>query len=134
MLANVSSNDLAVLRISLCQDPLDQVIAILVAGNIDQWNTGSVDPAFTNSIQVTAQKIPPSDLEAFLNYLGGVLIHTVLGSESNDMVDSSAAVCWGAMLADVLNAPIAKLAVGDDVNIGKDFLDARPLSIISMKR
>jgi hypothetical protein len=32
------------------------------------------------------------------------------------------------MLADVLDAPIAKLAVRDKIDAGKDFVDARTLS------
>jgi hypothetical protein len=31
------------------------------------------------------------------------------------------------MLADMLNAPVAELTVGDDVDTGEDFIDARTL-------
>lgn len=43
------------------------------------------------------------------------------------MVDRPAAVRGSSMLADVLNTPIAELAVCDYVDIGQDFLDAGPL-------
>lgn len=43
------------------------------------------------------------------------------------MVDGAAAVSRGAMLADVLNAPVAELAMGDNVNVGEDLLNAGAL-------
>jgi hypothetical protein len=56
------------------------------------------------------------------------LVHAVLGSISNDMFNGPATISWGTMLADVLNAPIAKLAMGDNVDACKNFLNARALT------
>ncbi len=43
------------------------------------------------------------------------------------MVYSTTAVSRGAVLANVLDAPVAELAVGHDIDVGKDLLDARAL-------
>jgi hypothetical protein len=128
----VSSNNFAVLRIALRQNPLDEVVAVLVAGDINQRNARSVNSAFADTIEIATQKITTSNLQEFLNYLGGILIRTVLSSEANDMIDGTAAVGRGTMLADVLNAPVTKLTVSDDVNVGKYLLYTESLLSVSM--
>ncbi len=55
------------------------------------------------------------------------MIHAVLGSVTQDMVDRPATVCRGAVFADVLDAPVAELAMGDNVDAGQDFVDAGAL-------
>lgn len=124
MLPDVSGDHLAVLRSCVVQDPLDEVVAVLVAGNIDEWDTSTILATFADSIEVATQEISASNLEALFNHLGRELIRTVLGCVANDMVDGSAAVRRATMLADVLDAPVSKLAMGDDVYVGKNFLDA----------
>jgi len=43
-------------------------------------------------------------------------------------VISGAGTIWdGAVLADVLNAPVAELTVSDDVDTGENLIDARTL-------
>jgi hypothetical protein len=44
------------------------------------------------------------------------------------MVDSATTVGRSAVLADMLDAPVAELPVGDDVDAIKDLGDARTLS------
>lgn len=127
MLADVSSDHVSVLSIGVGQDVLNEVIAILIAGNVNQWNTRTVETTLADSVKVAAEKLGASDLEAFLNDLGSELIHGVLRSVPNDMIDRTAAVRRGTMFANVLDAPVAKLAVRHDVDVGKDFLDARAL-------
>jgi len=45
------------------------------------------------------------------------------------MVNGSTTISWSTVLANVLNAPIAKLAMGDNVNASKDLLNAGALEI-----
>jgi len=127
VLANVSSHNFTVLRVGMCENPLHEVVAVLVARDIDQGNTGSVHSSLTNSVEIPCQELDSTDLEAFLNYLGGVLIHTVLGGEADHVVHGAAAISRGAVLADMLNAPVTKLAMCDNVDVRQDFLDARTL-------
>lgn len=115
------------LGIRVGQDVLNEIIAILVAGNVNQWNTRTVKTALADPVKVAAKKLGASDLEAFLNNLGRELIHGILRSVPNDMINGTAAVRRGTMLANVLDAPVAKLTVRHDVDVGKDFLDARAL-------
>lgn len=124
MLADVSSDHVSVLGIGMGQDVLNEIIAILVAGNVDQRNARTVETTLADSVKVAAKKLGASDLEAFLNDLGSELIHGVLGSVSNDMINGTAAVRRGTMLANMLDAPVAKLTVRHNIDVGKDFLDA----------
>lgn len=126
----MSGHDLAVLRVGVRQDVLDEVITILVACDIDQGYTRAVDTSLTHSVQVANEKFGPANLQALLHDLGGELIHRVLRRVADDVINRTAAVCRGAMLADVLDAPIAKLAMSHDVDVGKDLLDAGALERI----
>lgn len=45
------------------------------------------------------------------------------------MVDGSAAIGRSTVLADVLDTPITKLTVGNDIDTGEDFVDARALQV-----
>ena len=47
------------------------------------------------------------------------------------MVDGTAAVSGSTMLTNVLDAPIAKLAMRNDIDASKDFVDAGTLSLVS---
>jgi hypothetical protein len=127
MFANMCSDYLAVLGVCMGQNPLDEVVAILVAGNIDEGNSRTVHSTFADAVEIAAQELSSSDLKALFYYFRGVLIHAVLGCESNDMLDGSTSISRSTMLTDVLNAPVAELAMSDDVNVLKHLLNARSL-------
>lgn len=131
MLANVGCNDLPVLGAGVGQDVLNQIVAILVAGNIDERNARAIDSTLTNTIQVPAQKVRTADFQALLNHLGRKLVHAVFSSKANDMVNGTTAVTRGTVLTDMLNAPVSELAVGDDVDVRKNLLDARALDLLA---
>jgi hypothetical protein len=115
------------LRVGVSEDILDQVITVLIACNINQWNAGAVETTFANTIEIPAQEINAANLEALLNNLGCKLVHAVFRGIADDMVNGTAAVSWSTMLADVLDAPVAELAMSDNVNACKNLLDARAL-------
>lgn len=127
MLADVSRHNITLLRAGVGQDVLNQVVSVLVAGDVDQRDPGTIDPTLAHAVEVAGQEIDATDLETLFHNLGGVLIHAVLGCESDDMINRTASILWSTMLAYVLNAPVAKLAMGDDVDAGKDLFDAGPL-------
>jgi len=128
MLTNVRGYDLPVLRVGVLKDVLNKVVTILITGNVDQWNAWTVKTTLANTIKVTTKKVNTTNFEAFLNDLGGKLIHAILGGISNDMINCTAAISRSAMLADMLNAPIAKLAMSNDINALEDFLNAWTLT------
>jgi DNA-binding transcriptional regulator YdaS (Cro superfamily) len=127
VLADVGRHDLAVLRVGMSEDVLNQVVAVLITGNVDERDARAINTALTDAVQVTAEKLRPTNLEALFNDLGGKLIHAVLSSKADDVINGAAAVGWSAVLADVLDAPIAKLAVSHDVDIGENLLNAGAL-------
>ena len=55
------------------------------------------------------------------------LVHAVLSCIAQDGVDGAASISWRAVLADMLDAPVAELAVSNNVNALQDFVDARTL-------
>jgi hypothetical protein len=127
VLTDMSSDHFAMLRVGMSEDVLDEVIAILVTGNIDQRDPRTVMSAFADTIEVPAKKFGTSDLQAFLDNLRCELIHAVLGSVSDDMIDSTASVSRSAMLTDVLDAPVSELAMRNDVNVLQNLLNAGTL-------
>lgn len=94
---------------------------------VNERHAWTVRASFTDTVEVAIEKVGPSDLEAFLDHLGSKLIHGVLGGETKDVIDSAGAVGNGSMLTNVLDAPIAKLSVGNDINAGENLIDARAL-------
>jgi hypothetical protein len=129
MLADVTGNKFTMLRIGVSQDVLNEVVAILITGDVDQWDAGAIDTSLADTIKIAAEEVWTTNLEALLNDLGGKLIHAVLGGVTNNMVNGTAAISWGTMLANVLNAPVAKLTMSNDVNASKDLLDAWTLEV-----
>ena len=111
------------------ENVLDEIVAVLVAGDVDQWDARTIETAFTDSIKIAAEEVNTANLEALLNDLGCKLVHAILRSIADDMVNGSAAVSWGAMLADVLDAPVAKLPMSNDINACQDLLNARALNM-----
>ena len=87
-----------------------------VSLTIDQWHAWTILATFTNPLEVAVQEVVAANLQAFLDDLGSILIHAVVGREPDNMVDSSATVGRGAVLADVLDAPIAKLTMRDHID------------------
>jgi len=127
VLADMLSNNLTVLRVGVSENVLNEIVAVLITRNVDQWNTRTIKTALADAVEIAAEKVDTTNLEAFLNNLGSELIHAILGRIADDMVNCSAAISWRTMLTDVLNAPVAKLAVSNNVNTGENLLDARAL-------
>lgn len=127
MLANMGSNNLTVLGVRVREDVLDEVVAVLVAGNVDEGNPGPVHPSLTNSIKIAAEKLGATNLETLLDNLGSELVHGILSSVSNNMINGTAPVSRSSVLTNMLDAPVSELTVGDDIDIGEDLLDTMAL-------
>jgi hypothetical protein len=69
MLSDVLGNNLTMLGIGVRENVLDQIVAILVTGDIDQWNARTVETTLTDTIKVTTKEVNTTDLEALLNDL-----------------------------------------------------------------
>lgn len=130
MLADVVSYDVAMLGVGVSQDVLHEVVSELVSGDVDQWHTRAVRPALADSLKVTVEEVIATNLETLLNDFGSILIHAVLCCETENVVDGTAAVCRRAVFANVLDAPVAKLAMRDDIDACKNLIDAGPLVLL----
>jgi hypothetical protein len=127
VLANVLGDNLTMLRVGVSENVLDQVVTVLIAGNINQRNAWTVETTFADTIKISAKEVNATNLEAFLNNLGGELVHAVLRGITDDVVNGTAAVSGCTMLADVLDAPVTELAMSDNVNACKNLLNAGAL-------
>jgi hypothetical protein len=83
---------------------------------IDQWHAGTILATFANPLKVAVQEVVAANLQTFLDDLGSILVHAVISREPDNMVDSSATVGRGSVLADMLDAPIAKLTMRDHID------------------
>ena len=100
---------------------------IFISLTVDEWHARTIRAAFADPFKVAVKELIATNLEAFLNDFGGVLIHTVLASKAEDMANSTATISRSAVLADVLDTPVAKLTVRDDINASKNLVDAGTL-------
>jgi Trk K+ transport system NAD-binding subunit len=127
MLADMTGDNVDMAVLAVQQDPLDQIVAKLIASNIDQGHARAVGSAFTNALEVAIKEAILANLEALLNDLGSILIHAVLSRKAQDMINGTSRILGRAMLTNVLNAPVAELAMRDDIDTGKHFVDTRTL-------
>lgn len=127
MLANMGRDNLPVLWVGVGQDVLDEVVAVLVTSDIDERDPRTIDPALTDSVQIAAEELGATNLETLLHHLGCKLVHAILGGIADDMINGSASVSGGPMLADMLDTPVSELSVGDNIDVCKDLLDAGTL-------
>ena len=116
VLANVCGDDLTTLWIAMCEDVLNEIVTELIARDVDERHAWTVWTSLADAVEVAIKKVAAADLEALLNNLGCELVHAVLRREANDMVDGASAIGDGSMLADVLDTPVAKLAMGDNID------------------
>lgn len=132
VLADVASDNLSMLGVGMSKNVLNEIVAVLVAGNVNEWDAWTVVAAFANTIKISTKKFHPANLEALFNNFGGKLVHAILRCIADDMVDSTATINRRSMLANMLDAPIAKLTVSNDVDASKNFFDAGALQHVSM--
>ena len=88
--------------------------------------------SFTDPIKVAIKKVWSADFQTLLDDLGRELIHAVLGREAQDMVGGAGAVRDRPVFTDVLDTPIAKLAMGYHIDACKHLVDTWTLGSISM--
>lgn len=129
MFADVLSDDLAVLRIGVSENVLNKVIAVLITRNVDQRNAGAVETTLADTVEVATKKINTANLETFLDDLGSELVHAILGSIADDMVNCPAAISWSTVLANVLDTPVAELTVSNDVDASKHLFNTGALTV-----
>lgn len=128
VLSNMGDDGFYVLRIlGIVNDPLNQVVAVLIRRDVNDGQAGPVIVSLGNLVQISLTKLAASNLEALFHNLRGKLVEAILHGIANNVVDSPSAIGWCTMLANVLNAPVAKLAMGDQVNISEDLFNARAL-------
>lgn len=77
--------------------------------------------------EVAVHELGTTNLQALLDNLGGELVDAIAIGLGQDVVNDSSLVSRRSMLAQVLDAPIAELSMGDEINVGNDFVDGRSL-------
>ena len=127
MLADVAGNLLALVVMSVHEDPLDEIVAVLVASDVDERDAWTIWVGGTNDTKVAVKELNTANLEALLNDFGSELVDAVAVGVGEDVVDDATLVWRRAMLTQVLYAPITELAVSNEVNASDDFFDGGAL-------
>jgi hypothetical protein len=78
VLSDMDGNLLALVMMSVHQDPLNEIIAVLITSNIDEGNAWAVWMSSCDNSKVSIQKLWSTNLETLLNHFGSELIHTVV--------------------------------------------------------
>ena len=94
MLTNVDSNLLSLVMMSVHQDPLNEVVAILVARYVDQRDAGTIRMSGCDDSQIALEKLDTTNLQAFLDNFGGKLIDAVAVGIVKDVINDAALVWW----------------------------------------
>jgi hypothetical protein len=130
VLANVLGNNFPVLGVGVSENVLDEVVSVLVTRDVNQRNARAVETTLTDTVKIPTEEINASDLKTLLNDLGCKLIHAVLRSIADDVVNGPATISRSTMLADVLDTPVAELAMSNDINASQYLFNARTLEMI----
>ena len=77
--------------------------------------------------KISLHEFGTANLETLLHNLGSELVDAVAVSIGKNVIDDAALVRRRTMLAQMLNTPVAELAVGNEVNTGNDFFNGRAL-------
>jgi hypothetical protein len=127
VLSDVLSNNLTMLGVGVSENILDEIVSVLVTSDVDQWNARTIETALTDTVKISTEEVNTTNFETLLNDFGSKLVHAVLRGIADDMVDGSATISWSTMLADMLDAPVAKLAMSNNVNACQDLFNAGAL-------
>jgi hypothetical protein len=92
VLADVDCDLLSLMMVGIHQNPLYQIVAVLVTGNINQRNARTIWVGGSDDAKVTPEELNTANLQALLYNLGGKLIDAVVVGIVKDVVDDSALV------------------------------------------
>ena len=127
MLADVDCDLLSLMMVGIHQNPLYQIVAVLVTGNINQRNARTIWVCGSDDTKVALEELSTANLQALLYNLGGKLTNAVSVGIAKDVVHDSALVWRGAVLAEMLDTPVSELPVGDEVDVCDDFFNGGAL-------
>jgi len=57
------------LRVGVSENILDEVVAVLVAGDVDQWNARTIETTLTDTVKIASEGVNTQSL-GLLNDLG----------------------------------------------------------------
>ncbi len=77
MLADVNGDLLTLMVMGVHEDPLDEVVAILITSNVDEWDAWTIWTSSGDDSKVAIQEFKPTNLETLLDDLGSELINAV---------------------------------------------------------
>lgn len=75
MLANMGCYDLSVLRVRVCENVLNEIVAVLITRDVDKRNTWAVNPSLADPVQVSSKKFRTANLQTLLHDLRRKLVH-----------------------------------------------------------
>ena len=97
---------------------------------VNERDTRTISTTFTYTIKEALQEVRTTNLQTFLDDLGCKLVHAILCGIAEHVVYGTATISRKAMLADVLDAPVAELAMRDNVDAVEDLVDAGTLVLL----
>jgi hypothetical protein len=69
VLPDVSGHDLAMLGAGVGEDVLDEIVAVLVAGDVDEGDARAIHTPLADPVKVAAKKLRATNLQALLDHL-----------------------------------------------------------------
>lgn len=78
MLSDMDGNLFSLMVMSIHENPLYEIVAVLIASDVYEGYARTVGMSCSNDTKVPVEKLNSTDLEAFLNDLGSKLIDAVV--------------------------------------------------------
>jgi hypothetical protein len=69
VLADVDGDLLTLVVVRVHEDPLDEVVAILISSDVNQWDAWTIGQSSGDNSKVAVQELRPTNLETLLNDL-----------------------------------------------------------------
>ena len=77
VLADVNGDLLTLMVMGVHQDPLDEVVAILIASDVDEWDAWTIRASSGDDSKVPIQELKTTNLQTLLDDLGSELVDAV---------------------------------------------------------
>ena len=94
---------------------------------VNEWNARTFGMGSRDNGEIAFHELCTTNLEAFLDNFGSELVNTIVVGVVEDMVNNAALVGRRTMFTQVLDAPVAELTMGDEIDVSNDFLNRRAL-------
>lgn len=99
MFADVDGDLFSLVMMSIHQNPLNQIVAVLVSRDVNEWYTRTIRMSGGDNSEISLQEFNSANLQTFFDNLRGELIYAVAVGIGKNVVNDTTLVRRRTMLA-----------------------------------